>query len=126
MSYRVYDKKKRKFIHDNIYLTPDGELVESSKSLFGNRLSFISQNRYVYQKSIDLYDRYDTLIYVGDYVKAQVADDRVVTGIVTYAEELSAYVILCFDTDEYFVLGSHACEKVEVSGNVFNDLNKDK
>lgn len=126
MSYRVYDKKKHKFVSDNIFLTPDGELVESKKSLFGNKLSFISQDRYVYQKSINLYDRYNVLIYVGDYLKAQVADDRIVTGIVTYAEELSSYVILCFETEEFFVLGSEVCERIEVVGNVFDEDKKKK
>ena len=28
MAYRVYDKKRKRFIQDNIYLIPDGELVE--------------------------------------------------------------------------------------------------
>lgn len=121
MSYRVYDKKKKRFISDNIFLTPDGELVESKKSLFGNKLSFVSQDRYVYQKSIDLYDRYNVLIHVGDYLKAEVADNRVITGLVTYAPELSSYVILCFETEEYFVLGSNVCERIEVVGNVFDE-----
>lgn len=126
MSYRVYDKKRKKFITDNIYLTPDGELLESKKSFFGNKLSFVDQNRYVYQKSIDLYDRYETLIHVGDYLKAHIADDRVITGLVTYAEELSSYIILCFETDEYFTLGTEVCERIEIVGNVFDDLKKKK
>ena len=126
MSYRVYDKKKRKFITDNIFLTPDGELVETKKSLFGNKLSFVSQDRYVYQKSIDLYDKDNMLIYVGDYLSAEVADDKVITGLVTYAEELASYVILCFESEEYFVLSSHVCDRIKITGNVFDDLKKDK
>lgn len=126
MSYRVYDKKKRKFITDNIFLTPDGELVESKKSLFGNKLSFVSQDRYVYQKSIDLYDKNSNLIHVGDYLEAEVADDRTITGLVTYAEELASYVILCFETDEYFVLSNQVCDRIKIIGNVFDDLKKGK
>ena len=121
MAYRVYDKKKKRFINDNIYLTPDGELIESKKSLFGNKLTFVDQNRYVYQKSIDLNDKGGILIHVGDYVKAQVADDREITGLVTYAEELAAYIILCFDTDEYFVLSSQVCDRIQIVGNVFDE-----
>lgn len=126
MSYRVYDKKKHKFIQDNIFLTPDGELVESKKSLFGNKLSFVSQDRYVYQKSIDLNDKNSNLIHVGDYLRAQVADDRTIEGLVTYAEELASYVILCFDTEEYYVLSSQVCDLIEIVGNVFDDLKKKK
>jgi hypothetical protein len=61
---------------------------------------------------------------MGDYVKAQVAEDREATGLVTYAQELSSYVILCFDTEEYFTLGTEVCEFIEVVGNVFDDVKK--
>ena len=126
MGFRVYDKKKKKFITDNIFLTPDGELVEPKKSLFSNKLTFVDQNRYVYQKYIELNDKNNTPIYMGDYVKAQVSDDREITGLVTFAPELSSYVILCFDSDEYFTLGSEVCQFIQVVGNVFDDLKKGK
>lgn len=126
MSYRVYDKKKRKFVQDNIFLTPDGELVESKKSLFGNKLTFVDQDRYVFQRDIELNDKNGTLIYMGDYVKAQVAEDRIITGLVTFSTELSGYVILCFETEEYFTLGESVREFIEVTGNVFDDLKKKK
>lgn len=126
MAYRVYDKKKKKFVTDNILLTPDGELVESKKSLFGNKLTFVDQNRYVYQKYIELNDKNNTPIYIGDTLKAQVADDRTAHGVVTFAEELSAYIILCFDPDEYFTLGTDVCNLIEVVGNVFDDSKKKK
>ena len=126
MSYRVYDKKKKKFITDNIFLTPDGELVESKKSLFGNKMTFVDQNRYVYQCYIGLDDKNGKPIYIGDTLEAQVADDRIVKGMVTFAEELSSYIILCFDVDEYFTLGTEVCDLIEIVGNVFDDLKKGK
>ena len=126
MAYRVFDKKKRKFVTDNIFLTPDGELIESKKSLFGNKLTFVDQNRFVYQKYIELNDKNDTPIYMGDYVKAQVAEDREIAGLVTFVQELSSYVILCFDSDEYFTLGESVKEFIEVTGNVFDDLKNKK
>lgn len=124
MSYRVYDKKKKKFIQDNIYLTPDGDLVESKKSLFGDKITFVDQDRYVYQKYIELEDKNNVPIYVGDYLEAVVSDDRVVQGVVIYAEELAAYIILCFETDEYFVLGQSVSEYTNVIGNVFDEFKK--
>ena len=124
MPFRVYDKKKKKFVQDNIFLTPDGELVESKKSLFGNKLTFVDQNRFVYQKYIELNDKNDTPIYIGDYLEAQVAEDKVITGLVTFAAELSSYIILCFDSEEYFTLGESVCEYIKVIGNVFSEPKK--
>ena len=121
MGYRVYDKKRKKFIQDNIFLTPDGELVESKKSLFGNKMTFVDQNRYVYQRYIGLSDKNNQPIYIGDCLEAQIAEDRTVRGMVTFAEELSSYIILCFDTEEYFTLGTEICQYIEVVGNVFKD-----
>lgn len=126
MAYRVYDKKKKRFTTDNIFLTPDGELVESKKSIWGNKMTFVDQNRYVYQSYIMLDDRDKNPIYIGDMLEAQVADDRTVRGIVTYAEELAAYIILCFETGEYFVLGQSVCDRVKIIGNVFDDEKKGK
>ena len=126
MSYRVYDKKRKKFVTENVYLTPDGELVESKKSLFGNKLTFVDQNRYVYQKYIELDDKNDIPIYMGDYVEAQVSEDKTITGLVTFSAELSSYVILCFDTGEYFTLGESVREYIQVIGNVFDDDKKKK
>lgn len=126
MSYRVYDKKKKKFITDNIFLTPDGELVESKRSIWGNKMTFVDGNRFVYQRYIGLEDRNNNPIYIGDILEAQVAEDRVVRGMVTFAEELSSYIILCFDPDEYFTLGTDIVKYISVVGNVFDNEKKGK
>ena len=126
MSYRVFDKKKRKFVTDNIFLTPDGELVESKKSLFGNKMTFIDGNRFVYQKSTELRDKDDKEIFVGDYLSAEISDDRIIEGLVTFAEELGSFIILCFDTDEYFVLSQSVCSRIKVIKNVFDEDKKGK
>lgn len=126
MAYRVYDKKKCKFVTENVYLTPDGELVESKRSLFGNKMTFVDGNRFVYQRYIGLEDKNEKPIYIGDMLEAKVAEDRVVRGVVTFAEELSAYIILCFDPDEYFTLGTDIVQYIEIVGNVFDDEKKGK
>ena len=126
MSFRVYDKKRKKFVTDNIFLTPDGELVESKKSLWGNKMTFVDGNRFVYQRYIGLEDRNNTPIYIGDTLEAQVAEDRIIRGMVTFAPELSAYIILCFESEEYFTLGESVCDLITVVGNVFDDEKKGK
>lgn len=126
MSFRVYDKKKKRFVTDNIFLTPDGELVESKKSLFGSKMTFVSENRYVFQKYIELEDKNEVPIYMGDYVKAQVAEDKEIIGLVTFSTELSSYIILCFETDEYFTIGESVKSFIEVIGNVFDEKKSKK
>ena len=128
MSYRVYDKKKKRWVDDKIFLTPNGDLLKSDKSVFGwTKPTFVSENRYVYQKEIEgLYDKNGAQVYVGDYVNAKVAEDRTITGLVTFANELSSYIIICFESEEYFTLGTEVCEYIEVIGNVFDDDKKKK
>lgn len=126
MSFRVYDKKKKKFVTDNVFLTPEGELVESKKSIWGNKMTFVNQNRFVYQRYIGLEDCNNTPIYIGDTLEAKVAEDRTVRGIVTFAPELSGYIILCFESEEYFTLGESVCDLITVVGNVFDDEKKGK
>lgn len=126
MDYRVYDKKKKKWL-DDVYMTQNGELLKPSQSFFGwTKPTFISENRYVYQMSIDLPDKNGTPVYVGDYIKMQVAEDKEITGLVTYANELASYVALCFETEEYFPLGQSVSEFIEVVSNVFDEDKKVK
>lgn len=123
MEFRVYDKKKKRWITDKVYLTPEGDLFKLGKSMLGwSKPTFISENRYVYHNTIGLEDKDGCPIYMGDYLEAQVAEDRIVKGIVTFANELSAYIILCFDSDEYFTLGSEVSNYIKVIGNVFDEF----
>lgn len=125
--FRVFDRKKETFVQDNIFLSPNGNLYMLKRNIFGiDKLVILSQDRYAYTKSIDLYDKNGTLIYEGDYVKAQVAEDKVVIGLVTYAHELSSYVIICFDSEEFYSLGSEVCEYIVVIGNVFENYGREK
>ena len=122
MLYRVYDREKKNWIKNNVYMTPDGELYKIKSSLFGwSKVPLtLDGDRYVCHRAIDLYDKNQELVYEDDYIKAQVDKDKSVIGIVSYAPELSSYVILCIDVDKYYTLGSEVCEFIEIIGNVFD------
>ena len=126
--YRVFDTEKKQWVTDNIYMMPNGKLLKMKKSTFGRIkiLLELPQERYVYHEDIGLYDKRNDLIFIGDYIKAKVADDRTVIGVVTFARELSSYIILCVDCDEYFTLGESVCKYIEIIGNVFDGYKEDE
>lgn len=123
--YRVRDTKNNCWVADNVFLSPLPEdiLYIVKKGIFGSVKLEVAPDTYVYQRYIEMTDKNLVPVFEGDILKAQVDEDKFVTGIVVYAEEFSSYIILCHETNEWFSLGTEASEHIEVIGNVFD--NKD-
>lgn len=128
MEFRVRDTFKSCWITNNIYLNSNGELFKIKKSLFGmaRRPIALDTIRYVCHKAINLWDKNQQQVFEGDYIKARVADDREEIGLVAFAEELAAYVILCAKSDTFYTLGKDIAEYIEVIGNVFDGYERHK
>ena len=135
MGYRVYDTEKKQWVKDNIYLNPDDELFLIKKSIFGMvKIPLVlDADRYICHKDIELADRTGREVFEGDYIRAIVgkvdendenSEDKIEIGLVTYAHELSAYIILCTGSDTFYTLGNSVCEYIEVIGNVFDGYEK--
>ena len=124
--FRVFNTEANEWIKDDVYLNPDGDLFLIKKFIFGKSQKpiLLESDKYVYHNDIELYDKHNNLVYIGDYIKAKVAEDKSVIGLVTYAHEMSSYIILCDETNEFFTLGSEVCELIEVIGNVFDGYEK--
>lgn len=118
--FRVYNAEKKEWVKDNIYLSPNDELFFIKKSLFGMTKTSLDSDTYICHRDIDLYDKNNVLVFEGDYIKAHVDEDKDVIGMVAYAFDLSAYVILCVDSDEFYALGNQVSGLIEVIGNVFD------
>ena len=120
--FRVFDTQDKLWLHHSVYMSLDGELYMIKQSVFGGFKAPIalSGDRYVYHKAINLWDKNGKAVFEGDYIQAQVDENRSVVGLVCYAQELSSYVILCVDCDEFYTLGTEVCEYIEVVGNVFD------
>lgn len=124
MEFRVYDNKCKEWTKENICLRPDGKLMLIKRSLFSStKFVLLPSDRYICHRSIDLYDNNNTLVHEGDYIQARVAEDRTVVGLVAFAHELSAWVILCVDSDVFYTLGSDVSSEIQVIGNVFDGYN---
>lgn len=132
--FRVFDTEKKVWLKDNIYLSSDGELFRIKKFLLGIIKTFtvLSLDRYVCHQDIGLTDKTGRDVFEGDYIRAVVGkvdengEDKVEIGLVTYAHELSAYIILCVDSDTWYTLGNSVCEFIEVIGNVFDGYKEEK
>ena len=120
--YRVFDTKRHKWVKENVYLTPDDKLLKIKQSAFGwlKVPLELSEDRYIYHNDINLYDKNNILVYEGDIVRANTSENIEKIGLVCYAPELSSYIILCEDSNEFFTLGNEVCEFIEVIGNVFD------
>ena len=128
--FRVYDTEQHKWVKDNIYLNPDGKLFLIKQSLFGmvKVPLALDSEKYIYHQDIGLTDKIGNEIFEGDYIQAKVDENKTVVGLVAFAIELSAWVILCVDSDEFYTLGSEVMEFIQVIGNVFDgykEVNQD-
>lgn len=117
--YRVFDKKKNQWV-DDIIKDTQGTLYKVKKSIFGKRIIYINQDRYICHDFFGLYDKNNIKVFEGDYLKAEVDKNKSVIGLVSFINDLSAYVILVESTQEYFTLGSEISEFIELIGNVFD------
>jgi hypothetical protein len=124
MEYRVYDTAKGKWIRHSVYLSPEGVLFTVKRSLFGWTKGFAPES-YIYHRTIDLYDRNGEMVYEGDFIKAQLDENRSVIGLVTYAYEMSMWIILC-DDNTFYTLGSEVAEHIEIIGNVFDGYEEEE
>lgn len=121
MLYRVYDEDEKKWVEDNVYLTPNGDLVMIKKTMgLVKTVVILDRARYTYHKMIGLQDVNNTEVYEGDYLLAKVEDDREIVGLVTFAEELGSYIILDTNDDKYYHLGDTIREFIQIIGNVFD------
>ena len=129
MSFRVYDTEKKQWIKDDIYMNSNEDLFLIKRFFFGLIKSIVRLNtdKYVYHKDIGIVDKDNKTIYEGDYIQATVEKankendrDKVEIGVVSFAHELSAYVLLCVNSDIFYTLGSNVSSEIEIIGNVFD------
>lgn len=121
--YRIYDTKRKCWINNNVYLTPDDKIFTFNKSIFGF-VRMQEKDECVCHQAINLQDKDNKEIFEGDFLEAEVSENKIIYGLVVYAKELSSYIILCDESNEYFVLGTDILEHIKIVGNVFDGYSK--
>ena len=117
--YRVFDSLKHCWVKKNIYLAPNNDLFVSTKTLFGaEKLSLVSDNRYIWHKDIGLNDKNNVRIFEGDICKVEHLD---IIGVIAYIPEYASYCLLDDKNLKYYLLGEDRCKDIEVIGNVFDN-----
>lgn len=117
--FRVYDNKEKRWVREGVYLSPNNDLYVSKKTLFGTeKLSLVSDNRYIWHRDIGMSDKNSRLVLEGDICKAK---NGKFIGVVAYVAEHAAYYLLDEEHLTYYPLGVEYADMIEVIGNVIEN-----
>lgn len=124
--FRVYDKKKKKFLYDDVFLGSDDVIFKYNCGFLKSYLRVLSANRYVFQNCIEISDVNDRLIFEGDEVKYKL-DSKTVQGIVSYIPQIASYMVINHNDRICYPIkanGDKLNVEIEVVGNVFEYNNE--
>ena len=123
--YRVYDKRKKRWRSNNVYLAPNENLYRVESSLFGkkDKLILLDEDRFIVHRDTGLTDKNSVIIFEGDIVKAEVEDNAFIIAEVVYLHNIASYAIMSFKMETWYNLGTQVSERIEVIGNVFDTPN---
>lgn len=123
--FRVYDKKKKKFLYDDVFLGSDDVIFKYNCGFLKSYLRVLSANRYVFQNCIEIPDVNNRLIFEGDKVKYKL-DSKTVQDIVSYVSQIASYMVIDHKDQICYPIRANGDEinvEIEVIGNVFEDKN---
>lgn len=121
--FRVRDTKENKWLRGDYYLSQNGDLLSSDKKMFGaEKLSLMSDTRYVWQQDIGYDDKNGKHIYEGDICKIAVGDEHIIC-VVAYIPSRASYMLLDNKYSAYYTFHNEVREQIEIVGNVFENQN---
>lgn len=121
--FRVRDIKQNKWLRGDYYLSQNGDLLSSDKKMFGTeKLSLMSETRYVWQQDTGYDDKNGQRIYEGDICAINVDDESIIC-VVAYIPSRASYMLLDNKYSAYYTFHNEVREQIEVVGNVFDNNN---
>lgn len=115
--YKVYDYRNKLWVN-NIMLSDRGDLYEERKRFFGLcKYKLVSSSRYKLFRCTELSDKNHRLIYEGDILRIT-TDNGDVTGVISYAREVSSFILLDIATKQYHYLSEERCHTAVILGNM--------
>ena len=123
--YRVYDNKEKRWVKDDFYIAPNGDMYICDNRIFpklSHKLVLVPEQRFTVHRHIGMNDSNGKPIFEGDICKIT---KRNVIGVVAYIAQHASYYLLDDKHLKYYPLYENLiAEQVEVVGNIFdnNDL----
>lgn len=117
--FRIFDHREKKWVRENIFLTPMNDLyVLNEKRFRKKRLQIVADTRYTCQKDIDLFDVNGRLIFEGDICKISPSN---AVGVIAYIPERASYYLLDEENLKYYPLTKERCRQMEIIGNIMEN-----
>ena len=140
--YRVYEKETKHLVRDNVFLAPNGNIYVSSQGFIAekldlNKLDLVSNEDYIWQKSIGIFDKFGKMIFEGDIVTARIAKrsyennvEEVIESdeicVVAYLPQHASYYMFNEKNHAYYSFDiENISERIEVIGNIIKNNIKD-
>lgn len=133
--YRVYERESKHLVRDNVFLAPNGDIYVSSQGFIAekldlNKLDLVSNEDYIWQKSIGVFDKFGKMIFEGDIVKARITKrvynnniEEIVESdeicVVSYIPQHASYYMFNRKNHSYYSFDiENISERIEVVGNI--------
>lgn len=121
--FRIWDNKQQCWLRGDYYLSQNGDLLSSDKKVFGTeKLSLMSEARYVWQQDTGYDDKNGQRIYEGDICRITIDNEHIVC-IVSYIPSRASYMLLDNKYSAYYTFHNEVRELIEIVGNVFENQN---
>lgn len=123
--HRVYNKKDKTWLKDEIYISTMGDMFSSKKSFWNKfglfKLQLISEHKNIVQNAVGVRDKNGRIVFEGDICKCDVDDDKSILCVVGFAPERASYLFFDYEHSVFYPISNECSDRIEVVGNTFDN-----